>query len=1660
MDKFNYLTSLLESAAAKAIAGLTLTAANYDEPIATLKKRFGNPQLIINRHMEALLNVSAVSSHHDVKGLRRLHDSVETHVRGLRALGVPSDSYGGLLTSVLVNKLPPELRLIVSRAVTGEHWDLDMVMKVFEQEVDARECACLPSATSNQRGTQSRIPTAATLVASDPPSNAIVTCVFCDRKHQSVSCTQVIDVSARKEILRRAGRCYICLKKHHLSKDCRSNMRCGDCRGRHHITICHRRTTSHTDASTPSRSTTNESSSDSGGTAPVTTNAFCSNTRTSVLLQTAQLHLFNPHSTQHNTVARAIMDSGSQRTYITRRLRDELNLPAVASESLQIKTFGNATDYESSYDTVQLSLKTKDYGTLNIAALVVPTICHPLTSQPINYSQDHYTHLKGLKLADTAGASDKLEVDILIGSDAYWSLVTGKIIRGRNGPIAIQTKVGWVLSGPTKPQETAVNLTLTPTHVLKIDACALEPSLDDRLKQFWDLESLGISKDETSVYDKFVQQIRFDGQRYEVSLPWKEHHPPLPDHLDLCHKRLTGLIKRLKQNPQLLEEYNAIIQDQLNQGIVEVLTQPEREVSHQVHYLPHHGVIRQDKTTSKLRIVYDASARSTGPSLNECLYTGPRFGQSIFDILLRFRFQHVALIGDIEKAFLMVSVRERDRDSLRFLWVPNPDDENPGIATFRFSRVVFGVSSSPFLLNATINHHMETYRDSDPVFVDKFLSSIYVDDLVTGSVDVDSTYELYTKSRIRLAKAGFKLRKFVTNSEELHQLIQERESSLDRRETREKTHVEEDQSYAKSSLGVKTEEGPGTSKVLGILWDVAKDALRLDVGDVMAYATGESEPTKRSVASLSARFFDPLGVIAPVTVLFKIFCQTLCEARLKWDEPLSGSHLETWTQLLSMVSNAKTITVPRCLYDKANLSLKSARLIGFCDASAKAYAAVVYMRLEDESSVDVKFIAAKTRVAPVGGMTIPRLELLSALLLSKLITSVAAALEREISLDGPLCFSDSKAALFWIRGINHEWKQFVENRVSTIRNLVHPQYWKHCPGTENPADIPSRGMAASTLSEIPLWLQGPHWLHFEECRPVHPDPDSSGTQLPGDCQIELRRKEVTRVFVTSDDDRQGLNRLIASENYSSAYCLFRVTALVLKFVHNVRTRTHHLPATDETAPPSELEQARLLWIKEIQSRLQNETGFPLWKSQLGLSLDKFGVWRCGGRLLKSNLPPSAQTPILLDKTHHLTKLIAMDAHRRVMHNGVQDTLAELRASYWIIRGRQFIRKLIHRCTVCRKMEGDHVAGVPPPSLPEYRVCQSRPFQTTGVDFAGPLHVRTSDRQGTSKVWLCLYTCCTTRAVHLDLVPDLSTTTFMRCFRRFTARRGTPSRMISDNAKTFKSAAGTIKDMLKCSEIKGFLSKLDIEWSFNLERAPWCGGIFERMIKSAKRCLKKSIGKNCLTQDELLTLIIEVEAVLNSRPLTYISSEDATEPLTPSHLLVGYRILTLPDPTLPDDSDYTPENLTRRMNHLAKTLGRFWRRWKREYLLELREFHRSREKGGMPHTIQKGEVVTVYDENHPRGLWRLGRIEELIESSDGRVRGVYVKVLSKNGHIKVLRRPIQHIYPLELQSNRPDSPLESHRDDVTADTSNNVRNRPVRRAAAQARDRVLGCLMDD
>ena len=360
--------------------------------------------------------------------------------------------------------------------------------------------------------------------------------------------------------------------------------------------------------------------------------------------------------------------------------------------------------------------------------------------------------------------------------------------------------------------------------------------------------------------------------------------------------------------------------------------------------------------------------------------------------------------------------------------------------------------------------------------------------------------------------------------------------------------------------------------------------------------------------------------------------------------------------------------------------------------------------------------------------------------------------------------------------------------------------------------------------------------------------------------------------------------------------------------------------------------AETLWIKEIQRSLSKNPKFEIWKQQFGLFVDGQGILRCTGRLAKAQLPTSIKQPILLDKNHHITSLIVRDSHKRVIHSGVKATLTELRARFWIIQGRQFVRKLLYQCVVCRKLEGRPYQAPPPPPLPEFRVKEEPPFTYVGLDFAGPLYVKNPNcNSPQQKVWICLYTCCVTRAIHLDLVPNLTTNAFLRSFRRFTARRGRPSFVVSDNGSTFKPAAREITTLLNDPGVRQHFAKEQMKWTFNLEKAPWWGGIFERLVRSMKRCLKKNIGGARLTYEELLTVVVEVEMILNCRPLSYVSSKDPEEPITPSHLLCGRRLMSLPDGNASDTPDYNteiqPQDVDRRMRHLSNVMNHFWKRWR-------------------------------------------------------------------------------------------------------------------------------------
>ena len=361
-----------------------------------------------------------------------------------------------------------------------------------------------------------------------------------------------------------------------------------------------------------------------------------------------------------------------------------------------------------------------------------------------------------------------------------------------------------------------------------------------------------------------------------------------------------------------------------------------------------------------------------------------------------------------------------------------------------------------------------------------------------------------------------------------------------------------------------------------------------------------------------------------------------------------------------------------------------------------------------------------------------------------------------------------------------------------------------------------------------------------------------------------------------------------------------------------------------------------------------------------LALEEIGeVLRYVGRLGNSDLEVEAEGPIILPKDHIYTIKTIEECHERVLHGRVRETLAELRSKFWVPKGRQCVKKVLNKCVVCKKLEGKAYDAPCSAALPEFRVTEAPPFLMLGVDFAGPFYVK-SPTASMTKVYIALSSCCLTRALHLELVKDLSAEAFTRALRRFAARRGTPVPIVSDNAKAFKTTSKALKKLYTHPEVVRELSSKMIEWKFNLERALWWGGFFERMVGCVKRCLRKVLGNARLTFDELFTVLVEVEGTLNSRPITYEYDETSEEVLTPSHLLFGRRVKTMLDMVV-EDNEKRENKYTRRFRYLSVRLAHFWNRWRREYLTGFCEFHRSKVSEGAE-SVRVGDLVTVYEEN--------------------------------------------------------------------------------------------------
>ena len=300
----------------------------------------------------------------------------------------------------------------------------------------------------------------------------------------------------------------------------------------------------------------------------------------------------------------------------------------------------------------------------------------------------------------------------------------------------METFLGWVLSGPVNiaTQGMSTNL-ICSSSVMKL-GCRLqehvngEKTILTKINEFWETENLGLSGTERIVVKEFQESISFDGNNYHVWLPWKCDPDVLPDNFTMCKSRLSALLTRLHADPKRLKEYDDIIKKQEVDGIIESVNRYEIVNLGKVHYIPHRDIIK-DRETTKTRIVYDASAKPrNNPSLNDCLEKGPYQLPKLFEILIRFRARRYALVSDIKSAFLNIRIDQNDRDYLRFLWVQEVEKEEPEIVIKRFTSVLFGLKSSPFLLGATIN--MNKYKDINADIIEQFLNDLYMDDNITG----------------------------------------------------------------------------------------------------------------------------------------------------------------------------------------------------------------------------------------------------------------------------------------------------------------------------------------------------------------------------------------------------------------------------------------------------------------------------------------------------------------------------------------------------------------------------------------------------------------------------------------------------------------------------------------------------------------------------------------------------------------------------------------------------------------------------------------------------------------------------------------------------------------------------------------------------------------
>lgn len=1598
-EKIYYLRKYVGGPAKTAIESYFLlgTESAYHAAWEILEERYGSPFVIAKAFRDKLDSWPKIGPK-DSCELREFADflrSCEAATPQIKSLEILSDCNEN---QKIISRLPDWLTSRWNRRVV-EIEEATGAFPTFKQFVDfvtkEAKIACNPVTSlhalkSNEsqmlKTKGARTTGAKVLASSSAEERNIVECVFCEScGHDIHICQKFMEnaIPERVKFVQTKGLCFGCLKPGHHSKACGSRSVCKTCKGKH-PTILHQDRTAYTEKKAQfeerkGRKTvstqTNEESTEVLS-AKVLQNAH--NTHTSTVIP---VWLSTTSEPDREVLIYALLDTQSDTTFVLQEVADSL-VSDKTPVQLKLSTMASRNTVVSCQRLTGLQVR----GFSSVKKITLPVTYSrdfiPANKTHISTPQTAkaWPHLE--HIAPEIAPLQTCDIGLLIGYNCPQALLPREVVSGKDGqPFAQRTDLGWSIVGCSNPcidYGDAVGLShrivvkeVTPilksSHGLTTE---VRYSCQRQIKELATppdiLKVLESDFNERSVEDSHISQedLRFlsimeDGIRlkddghYEMPLPFKETKPELPDNKICAIHRLKSLERRLKKDDSYFQDYVAFMTETIARGDAEKV--PVEELNRRpVWYIPHHGVYHPQKPR-KIRIVFDCSAKFEDVSLNDYLLTGPELTNGLVGVLCRFRKAPIAIMCDIERMFHQFHVKAEDQDYFRFLWWDNGNLEAQP-AVYRMKVHLFGAASSPGCANFGLRHIAAQGQGSFSESAIKFIErNFYVDDGLTSVSTVDEAIQLVQEVRQLCSTGKLRLHKFVSNSQEVMASIPQEEcanKAKDLNLTFDESHIE---------------------RALGIQWCIASDDFQFRI------IIKERPLSRRGVLSTVASIYDPLGFVAPFVLIGKKILQQMCRERVGWDEPLSDDLRPQWEAWLLDLSNLADIKIQRCHIPSTFQKVEQYELHHFCDASVSGYGQCTYLRVVNASGeVHCSLVMGKARVTPTKVTTIPRLELSSAVVAVR--TSDLLRKELEIKDLQEQFWTDSRVVLGYINNEARRFHVFVANRIQRIKQSTDPKQWSHVRSEDNPADYASRGLMAKELIASD-WFTGPSFLWQSSI-----SRDVKVGEVAAD-DPELKRVQTLNTH--SKENGSLLDRLQKFSDWG------RVVKAIARLKRHAKVFKGLKARTCEKTSLEERKEAEFAIIQMVQEsafsdEIQRLKGGAQSKNKdktnrlyrLCPFLDDCGMLRVGGRLEHAALHPEAKHPVVLPRDSHVSNLLIKHHHERVQHQGRGMTMNELRSNgIWIIGCSSAVSSYIYKCTQCRKFrrctEVQRMGN-----LPSERLEATPPFAYCGIDCFGPFYIKEGRKD--IKRYGLLLTCLCSRAVHIEVLDDLSTDAFINSLRAFIAIRGPVRQLRSDQGTNFVGARREFMEALRHMD-QECLKQLGCEFVMNIPGASHMGGAWERQIRTVRSVLTSILDQSSqrLDSSSLRTYFYEVMAIVNSRPLTteFLSDPSGPQPLTPNHILTMKSSVILPPPGQFEREDLYLRKRWRRVQYLA---NEFWSRWKKEYLLNLQ--HRQKWQR-ICRNARIGDIVILKEETTPRNQWKLAKVTEVYPGEDGCVRKV-------------------------------------------------------------------------